>query len=402
MKTIMKSSILAIGLITLSSIAFGQKKNETSAAVVYKNQFLPALQKGQFDNAKKSLLEAKNFIDLAAEHEDTKNSQKTLFYKGQIYGSFAQVAIASQDTSFLKEAGGNPLDISIEAYKKGYPLGKKYKSDIKNAVTQQIIVMSNFGSTMYSSEKYKEAAEAFSYQARYSDAIGVLDTSAIFNAALCNENIENYLEAAKGYEKVAKVGFRGTSSAVRASSCYRKSGDIEKAKAIINEARKENPSDRDLLLELVNTNIEAGDAEGAEKALTDAIATDPNNKQLYYTIGTIYNDLGDNDKAEAALNKALEIDPNYADAQYQLGAILVTWAGDLRTEANQMKLGDPNYQKTLDKSDETYRRALVPLEAYIKNYPNDKAVLNILFQINRSLGDSEKALEYKKRADAIK
>jgi Tfp pilus assembly protein PilF len=50
----------------------------------------------------------------------------------------------------------------------------------------------------------------------------------------------------------------------------------------------------------------------------------------------------------------------------------------------------------------TYKRALVPLERYIAKNPNDKDVLNILFQINRSLGNSEKALEYKKRADAIK
>ncbi len=401
MKTMIKSSILAIGILSLSSIAFGQKKNETSAAVVYKNQFRPAMAKGQMDNAKKSLLEAKKFIDLAAEHPDTKNSQKTLYLKGEIYGSFIRVAAASKDSNFLKLGGDNPLETSIEAYKKGYPLGKKYKSDIKDAVTQQVILMSNLGSTMYSSENYKEAAEAFGYQAKYSDAIGVLDTSAIFNSALCNENIENYLEAAKSYEKVAKVNFRGTSSAVRASACYRKAGEIEKAKEIITEARVDNPTDRDLLLELVNTNIEAGDAAGAEKALTDAIATDPNNKQLYYTIGTIYNDLGDNEKAEAALNKALEIDPNYADAQYQLGAILVTWAGDLNTEARQMKLGDPNYEKTLQQSKDTYKRALIPLEAYIQNYPNDKAVLNILFQINRSLGDSTKALEYKKRADAL-
>ncbi len=400
MKTIIKSSILAIGILSLSSIAFGQKKNETSAAVVY-NKLSPALAKGQMDNAKHLLLEAKEFIDLAAANPDTKNNQKTLFLKGEIYGSFLMVAGASQDSNFFKLGGDDPINTSIEAYKKGFPLGKKYKSDIKNAVTMQVISMSNMGSTMYSSENYKEAAEAFDYQARYSDAIGVLDTSAIFNSALCNENIENYLAAAKGYEKVAKVNFRGTSSAVRASVCYRKAGEIEKAKAIITEARIKNPTDKDLLLELVNTNIEAGDAAGAEKALSDAIATDPNNKQLYYTIGTIYNDLGDNEKAEAALNKALEIDPNYADAQYQLGAILVTWAGDLKTEANQMKLGDPNYDNTLKQSNETYERALVPLEAYIQNYPNDKAVLNILFQINRSIGDSAKALEYKKRADAL-
>jgi Tfp pilus assembly protein PilF len=56
----------------------------------------------------------------------------------------------------------------------------------------------------------------------------------------------------------------------------------------------------------------------------------------------------------------------------------------------------------LQQADDTYKRALVPLEKYIGKNPNDKDVLNILFQLNRSLGNTEKALEYKKRADAIK
>ena len=55
----------------------------------------------------------------------------------------------------------------------------------------------------------------------------------------------------------------------------------------------------------------------------------------------------------------------------------------------------------MKQSDDTYARALIPLEKYIIAFPNDKAVLNILFQIHRSLGNSDKALEYKKRAEGI-
>ena len=101
------------------------------------------------------------------------------------------------------------------------------------------------------------------------------------------------------------------------------------------------------------------------------------------------------------MNKALELDPEYIDAQYQLGAHLVTWASDLKTEANQLKFGDPNYNKLMLQSEETYKRALIPLEKYIISFPEDKAVLTILFQLHRNLGNSEKALEYKKRANAV-
>ena len=44
---------------------------------------------------------------------------------------------------------------------------------------------------------------------------------------------------------------------------------------------------------------------------------------------------------------------------------------------------------------------MIPLEKYIVAFPDDKAVLNILFQLHRNLGNSEKAIEYKKRAEGI-
>lgn len=401
MKISILGSVLVIGALSFTNNSFGQKKNETTAAVIYKNQYMMNMAKGKLDEAKSALLEAKKFIDLAAAHPETKESQKTLFYKGEIYANFLTLGMQSQDTSFIKKAGEDAMDQSVNAFKMGYPNGKKYKSDIKDAANQKVIMLSKYASMLYGSEQYEAAAELYEYQAKYSDAVERLDTSAIFNAGLSYDKAGMYDKAAINYEQVAAVNYRGTNSAILASSAYRKNKNLDKAREVINNARKSNPTDKGLLLELVNTNIDAGDAAGAEKALADAIATDPNNKQLHYTIGTINIDLKENEKAEESLNKALEIDPDYADAQYQLGAHLVTWAGSINTEAKQLKLGDPNYDKLIAKSTATYERAVIPLENYIGNFPNDKAVLNILFQIHRNLGNSEKALVYKKRADAL-
>jgi tetratricopeptide (TPR) repeat protein len=400
-KSIVKSTLI-IGGLALSTSAFAQKKNETSAAVEYKNKYQMALATGDTETAKKALISAKEFIDLAAEHPETKESPKTLYLKGEIYSSFLTLGMMSMDTTFMKIAGENALEVSIAAYKKGFDVSDKFDKDIKDAVYQKRAMLDGYANMAYKAEMFKEAGELYMTQAQLVDAVGELDSTSIFNGAICYEKGSEYLKAAEGYEKLAKAGYKGSTSYVLASSAYRKGKNAEKSKAIVAEGRKKYPSDRDLLLELVNTNIDAGDAAGAEAALNEAIATDPKNKQLQYTIGTIYIDLKENKKAEEALNKALEIDPEYTDALYQLGAHLVTWAGDTKTAANQLKFGDPNYNKMLQESDETYKRALVPLEKYIAKNPNDKDVLNILFQIHRSLGNSEKALEYKKRADAIK
>ena len=350
----------------------------------------------------KALIAAKGFIDLAAEHVETKESPKTLYYKGEIYANFLMVGMQTMDTTFMKLGGDDALETAIAAYKKGFDVSDKFDSDIREAVYQKKAMLDPYANMLYKNNMFKEAGELYITQADLSSAVSELDSTSIFNGSLCFEKGSEFIKAAEGYEKLAKVGYKGTTTYVLASSAYRKGGNIEKAKAIVAEGRKKHPSDRDLLLELVNTNIDAGDAAGAEAALNEAITKDPNNKQLHYTIGTIYIDLKENEKAEQALNKSLEIDPNYADALYQLGAHLVTWAGDTKTAANQLKFGDPNYNKMLQQADDTYKRALVPLEKYIGKNPNDKDVLTILFQLNRSLGNTEKALEYKKRADAIK
>jgi tetratricopeptide (TPR) repeat protein len=396
-----KTSLIA-GALIISASTFAQKKNETSAAVEFKNKYQMSMASGDIDGAKKALIAAKGFIDLAAEHVETKESPKTLYYKGEIYANFLMVGMQTMDTAFMKLGGDDALEVAIAAYKKGFDVSDKFDSDIKDAVYQKKAMLDPYANMLYKNNMFKEAGELYLTQADLSSAVSELDSTSIFNGSLCFEKGSEFIKAAEGYEKLAKVGYKGTTTYVLASSAYRKGGNIEKAKAIVAEGRKKHPSDRDLLLELVNTNIDAGDAAGAEAALNEAITKDPNNKQLHYTIGTIYIDLKENEKAEKALNKSLEIDPNYADALYQLGAHLVTWAGDTKTAANQLKFGDPNYNKMLQQADETYKRALVPLEKYIGKNPNDKDVLTILFQLNRSLGNTEKALEYKKRADAIK
>ncbi len=402
MKNIFRSSALFMCGIALTTSALAQKKNETSAAVEFKNKYQVALMSGDNEGAKKALIAAKGFIDLAAEHPETKESPKTLYYKGEIYSNFLVLGMQTMDTSFIKLAGEDALEVSIAAYKKGFEVSDKFDRDIKDAVMQKRSMLDMYSNAMYKNEMFKEAGELYMTQAMFSDAVNELDTTSIFNGAICYEKASEFVKAAEGYEKLAKAGYKGTTTYVLASAAYRKGGQPEKSKAIIAEGRKKYPSDKDLLLELVNTNIDQGDAAGAEAALNEAIAKDPNNKQLHYTIGTIYIDLKENAKAEQALNKSLEIDPEYIDAMYQLGAHLVTWAGDTKTAANQLKFGDPNYNKMIQESDDIYKRALIPLEKYIAKSPNDKDVLNILFQLHRSLGNSEKAMEYKKRADAIK
>lgn len=391
---------LAVGVIAISTTAFGQKKHETTASME-RTAAVNLIQAQDFESAKSKLLSAKEYIDMAAAHEDTKNNQKTLWLKGEIYTRILSLGMQTQDMELVNSVGENGMEEAIAALAKAYPMGKKLKEEIETTVNLNRYNMEVAANMLYKGEMFKEAAELYMTQAQFRDCIQILDTFAVFNAAICYDKSEQYEKAAVQYKRTADAGYKGTTSYVLSSIAYRNAGMTDKAAEIIKEARKLYPTDRELLLETVNTHLAAGNNAEAEKALSDAIATDPNNKQLHYTIGTIMIELGKNEEAENALNKALSIDPDYVDAQYQLGAHLVTWASAIKKEASMLGPNETTKFNELDKqSDEIFKRALIPLERYIAAYPNDKSVLTILFQIHRNLGDSAKAMEYKKRADA--
>lgn len=395
---------LVAGALSLGFSSFGQKMNETSAALEYKKYeetFMKMQMTGDLsllESAKKTLLKAKSFIDLAAENAETKESAKTQFYKGEIYT--ALIMASADDTTYIKENGEQLLNDGLDAYKKSY-VNKKFQADVKQSIGQKKMMFSMAADQLYKTDKFAEAAEVYELQAKLSDVISQVDSVSIFNAGLCYERAEDYKNAAANYSKAAQINYRTPSTYALASTAYRKAGDKESAKKILDEGKGKFPNSKDILFELVNMNIEAGDNAAAEKSLAEAIAADPKNKQLYLTIGTIYIDLKDNKKAEEALNKALEIDPNYTDAQYQLGALLSGIAINMKQEASQLRNGDPRFDKMISEADEYYKRAVGPLEKYIATNPKDKQVLMILSQIYRSLKNPEKAAEYKKRSDEL-
>jgi tetratricopeptide (TPR) repeat protein len=402
MKNNIIKSTLIVGTILVSNISISQKKNETSAAVAYKNTYSSAISNNNLSGAKKALTDAKRYIDEAAVNIETKESPKTQMLKGSIYSTIYLLGTDLKDTSLLNSVGTSAMHIAATAFKTGYNINDKFKSDIKDVVIEKHTAIESLSMALYNNNNFKEAAEMYTIQVELYDAINLLDTNSLFNSALCYDKSGDNANAALSFEKLAKSGYKGALTYALASNSYRKNKQIAEAKAIVAEGRIKYPQDKDILLEAVNTCLEGNDPQGAESLLTEAISKDPKNKLLHLTIGSIYIDLKQNEKAEESINNALAIDPDYEDALYQLGAHLVTWAGSLIAQTNNLKYNDPKL-KTLEKQAmEIYNRAITPLEKYIVKSPNDKNVLTILSQLNRSIGNMEKSDQYKERAKAIK
>lgn len=400
---IVKYSAVILTAMMITTGAFAQKKNETNAAMDYQS-YEKALMSQDLDGAKKSLLSAKNWIDEAVEHPDTKESVKTLFYQGKIYLGLSMLGLMSDDAELKELATEENAKKGIDALKKSYELDSKgrYRDDIKTMafmVREQSI---REGVKQFQEQKFEQAMELFETSVVMMDVIGQTDSLAIYNMALAADRSKNFEKAFEYYDKAAQVGYNVPGSYTLASNALREQGKNDEALAYVKTAREKFPNDQDLIIQMVNIALSSGDNEVAEKSLNDAIAKDPENKQLYFAIGTVYDQLGKNEEAVKSFEKAIQIDPKYEDAVYSLGAHYVNLAAAQFEEASKMKLGDPDYEALKKESEENYKKAIPHLERSLELNPQNVDVMNTLFQLYRKLGDSAKALEYKKRMDALK
>lgn len=401
MKNKLHGALLTTAVFTIgtSLVSFAQKTNETSAAIEYKKGFA-SMMEGDMANAGIAFNKAKGYIDLAAVHPDTKESPKTLYYKGEIYVSI--LATKTNDAAFTEDSVNKYMNEGLAATKKAYTSSDKFDGEIEQSINFKKGMFGEPINKMYDEGKFLDAAEGYDMQVKLADALNIIDTANMFNAGVCYERAEKFELAADRYQTCASYKYKAPDTYLKSAAMLKKLGKKEEAMAMIEKAKAQYPTDRDVLMQIVNGYLDEGKTVEAEKALQQVIAADPNNKLLHYIIGTIYFDLKQYDKAEAALNKALEIDPNYADAQYQLGAFLNELATTTTQEASRLPIGDTNYDAMIAKSQEYYRRSITPLEKYIATSPNDKQVLLVLAQNYRAIKNVEKAAEYKKRADAIK
>jgi tetratricopeptide (TPR) repeat protein len=375
-KRTMKKQLLLAGLsLVLSTAAFGQKKNVTDAILLMR-KYNPT---GEIAANKKTVTEAKNFIDLAAANAETAEDLKMHLYRAQIYYCMNETAmLESMSSGATLDQAANAANkaVAVASFKKVTDDPKKaYTADAQNFINGRADFAFNQGIVAYNAKKYEAAAQAFMAAHEIKTYLGEDFKDAEVNTSLAaNYAVEDYL-AAKKYDE---------------------------ALAFATKISDAMPQNIDVLISIVNINLQKGDVSATEKYINKALAIDPKNKQLYYVLGTSYMDKKENDKATEALKKALEIDPTYNEALYQLGAHLYNLAVEKRNATVELDYKDPKAAKLEAEAMDLFKQALEPLEKYAGQNPDDKAILDILYKTNMKLGNIEKAKEYKARLDALK
>lgn len=178
---------------------------------------------------------------------------------------------------------------------------------------------------------------------------------------------------------------------------YAQKGENDKAIEAVQEARKANPEDLNLILTEANIYIELDEKEKFKELINQAIEKDPTNANLYFNLGVVNNDLGDRDAARKFYEKAIALDPNFESAYLNLVALILEGESAIVDEMNSLgtsRKDNMRYEELKGKRESLYKECVPILKGLITVNNNEEAI-KTLMNIYGTLGENEGYMEMK-------
>lgn len=431
----MKTYIFIVVTLFVTTFSFAQKDELKAAEKSLKNGDLPAA---------KSALEG---LEASIGSAEEKYQPQFYYLKGKLYLDMTKKGM---NTLASAETAAAAFDTLLELEKKS---GKgTHTNEVAQMRGELVNALVKTAQESYKAKDYKTSGMSFEKAYRLSPP----DTLFLYNAALMTTIGKDYPAALKQYEELKKLRYTGieveyfavnkeTSTEERMDSkqmsdLYVKAGthikpsekktDSKRAEIVKNialiylelgkenealkafaDARAENPSDVNLVLNQANIYIRLNEKEGitdAQKAenrnqfkklMSEAATKDPNNPDLYYNIGVINMEQKDYEGAIEAYKKSLAINPKYINAALNLSTTYINEGNALVEEMNKLgnsKADTQKYDALKVKKDEFFKKGATVIEDSLKNNPGEKPLLEQLKNIYAALGDTENYMRIKK------
>lgn len=370
-----RTLVVGAGLFA-ASVTMAQSSNVVNAALEYKDYEAGKVQ-GKVADAKSALLEAKGYIDQAIVHADTEKDGKANWYYGMIYTELVQFAAMTQDADLLPFATEENQQKAFDALKFAIndPNAKsKTTRGAEDYVKIKMAELNNAGYALYNAKNFAGAMAAFGGSYEFSGLLGEKDADLLQNAM--------------------NSGYRAMDTLVKVEK-------YDEALTIADAALELDPQYLTISGLAIEVALKKDDMELATKYFDKAAAAAPDNKELFGSVGSIFLGKGEVAKAEELLKKAVALDSNYSDANYNLGVLYLEEGKRLQREVSDMSIDDPNLSAAENNMRETFAKAITPLENYMRIEGESAQVVKVLMQVSKQAGQTEKALAYKKRLDAL-
>lgn len=393
----MKKTILLLALLISVAGAYAQKGKVASAQTLKDTQKL--------DKALEAINEA---ID--PNNEKAEKSipwAKTWEVRGDIYRAIYQ----SKDEN-IKKLADNPLQTSLESFKKALELDEKGRNanGVKINLTLLISDFTDQAVNAFTDNNYELALKSFesildieSMPVMQEAGQAAVDTVIIFNAGLAAYNAEKYDDAIKYYKEAAKYDYNGARTYELIASSYTSKQDTASALLTLQKGFEKYPENSSILVLMINIYLNANKVDDAMKYLELAIKQDPENGSFHFAQGSLYDKLGETEKAIKAYEKAIELKEDYFDAYYNLGAIYYNQGVKQVEVANAVPTNQPDkYEEEKNKADEEFKKAIPYMEKASEINAEDTFSLESLKTLYYRLKMMDKFDEVNKKLEDLK
>jgi tetratricopeptide (TPR) repeat protein len=175
---------------------------------------------------------------------------------------------------------------------------------------------------------------------------------------------------------------------------YVTQGKPELAIAALEEARKSDPKNLNLILSQADMYIKLDKMEKFGELMEEAVKLNPTNPTLFFNLGVVNANENKFKEAVEFYNKAIELKPDYADAYMNLHVAIMSEEKAIIDKMNENLNNYKKYEELEIKQKELYRKALPSLE---KADSLDRSIESV-----RALLNLYDILEINDKADALR
>ena len=407
-----KVTFLVVMLAFLANVAMAQNKERVNAYNYNKNAqaYIQTAEQlmvqnrtdkaaKEMNNAKIMLERAKTSIDLAANHDETKNDAKTWHYFAVIYLKIATYPeFATLDTEALGK--------TAEALRKIIELDETYfKQNGGEIFTYIQSVTTNYfnqGAVAYEAGDYVKAIDSYINAYETMAMIGQKDNEALMVAAQIAVMAGEYNKAIELCTTLLNDGFE-TPQVYQYMAIAQ--GSLENNDAMVEylqKGRERFPEDEALINEQINAYLKLQREAEIVDQINEMAAKQTSNPIYYFILGTIYGNpsstLYNVDIALENYNNALRLDPNHVDSYINIGSMYIDKSAALYNAANELGF-DRESQKKYDvmvaEAKGYDEQALPYVEKAYEMVPDDAAIKQALrtLYVRLKMMDKAKALE---------
>ncbi|MDU8886970.1 tetratricopeptide repeat protein [Yeosuana sp. MJ-SS3] len=413
----MKKQFLVAFAILISTISFAQKKELKAAE--------KAIKGNNFAEAKAALSSVSPMLSSL----DAKTKDNYYFLNAKAL--FANGAGSNDDINLALESLGN--------------IGNQNSPEVGELKQEMVNSFLTKGNEYYEKNDYSSASHSFEQAYRASTR----DTLYLYYAASTAVSVQDYDRSLKLYNELKDLGFTGIETeyvatnkengeeeafqsaslrdlSVKAGThinpkankteskraeivknialIHVSNGENEMALEAMDDARKENPDDINLLLSEANIHYRMGNNEEFRNLLQLATQKDPNNPELQYNLGVIAAESGDKESAKKYYKKSIELDPNYINAQINMAALILSEEEALIEEMNGLgssAADDRRYDELREERKVLYQNAIPYLESALEIESDNIQAAKTLMNIYSVTGDDAKFKALKAKVEVL-